>query len=534
VAKQGPLRQPVRKGDNPKSRSEPSLGPEQPPRGVFEALLDDLNVGIANLSPAGIVLYCNARFRETLRIPGRREIIGTYLKFHLSPASWPAVLQGLKQAVHAPVEGDLRIDVNGRTRFVSLSLAPMCVSDVTTIRAMTSEKTELVETSKALDQSQAEVHSLSAKILQLRDNERRRIARDLHDVTGQELAVVLMSLGSISHLFQDQPTIRDRLKESVDILRKVEHEIRTLSYLLHPPLLDESGLAAALQWYVQGLEKRTGLHVHTELISPFPRLTHDREIALFRVVQESLTNVIRHADATNVWIRSVVHSSDLDIFVEDNGKGINPQKVSFAQHGHGGGVGIAGMHQRLRQIGGRLRVTSTNRGTVVCATAPITASTEEPLAHWPDVAPHAPAEAAPQASAAKRILIVDDHEITRRGIRSLLADEKDLEICGEASNGSDAIAEAFHLHPDLIILDLIMPQIGGLSVATHLRQAGLDSKILVFSTHSFPGIEKTVQAAGCEGYVFKQDASQELVHAVREVLHGSTYFQKNASATPDA
>ena len=533
MANRDPTRQPIGPGGKPKSRSEPKSCGHKPERDAFEVLLDGLNVGIANLLPSGIILYCNPRFSEILHIPCRREVIGGDLKFHLSPASWPALTEGLQHATHDPVEGELRLDVDGRTHFVSLSLTPMRVFNGTTIRVVAAEKTELVETSKALDQSQAELQSLSAKILQLRDNERRRIARDLHDVTGQELAVVLMALGSISHHFHENPTIRDRLKESVDILRKVENEIRTLSYLLHPPLLDESGLTAALQWYVQGLEKRTGLHVHTELNPQLPRLTRDREIALFRVVQESLTNVIRHAEATTVWIRSAIHSSDLEVFVEDNGKGINPQKVSFAQHGHGGGVGIAGMDQRLRQLGGKLRVTPTGHGTVVSASAPFgDLATEEPTIEDQQQSyfPREPNRSGPHRSPEiKRILIADDHEVTRRGIRALLAEEKNFEVCGEASNGSEAIAKAFDLRPDLIILDLIMPRTGGLTVANRLRDSGLSTRILVFTTHSFPGIEKTLQAAGCHGYVLKQDASQELVCAAKEVLRGTSYFHANSN-----
>jgi signal transduction histidine kinase/ActR/RegA family two-component response regulator len=518
VAKRGPEKHTA---EGSKSRTVSAQRP------VFQALLDDLSVGIANLSCSGVVLYCNRRFRDTLGIPRHAEIIGTDLKFHLSPACWPVVLRALEQASSSPVESDLCLESEGQTHFVTLSLSPMMVSGRTTIRAVAQEKTELVETSKALDQSQAELQSLSARILQLRDNERRRIARDLHDVTGQELAVVLMTLGSVSRQVKNHPQIRDRLQESVDTLRKVENEIRTLSYLLHPPLLDESGLSAALQWYLQGLEKRTGLQVHIELNGQLPRLTRDREIAVFRVVQESLTNVIRHADATVVWIRSSVNESNLEILVEDNGRGIDPQKVSFAQKGQGAGVGIAGMDQRLRQLGGRLRVSATGHGTIVSASAPTGDIQAEEVPFELHQEPDAPAITR-RSSEVKRILIADDHEVTRRGIRALLAEEEDFEVCGEAANGFDAISQAFSLRPDLIVLDLVMPQIGGLSVATRIRHAGLPIKILVFTTHFFPGIEKTLQAAGCNGYVLKQDASQELVCAAKEVLHGASYFRTSA------
>lgn len=519
----------MRKGGHEKHTSGHGTSKVVPAQNhVFQSLLDDLNVGIANLSSSGTVLYSNRRFRDTLGIPWRSEIKGTDLKSHLSPACWPVIIEALEHATSSPVEGELRLETEGHTHFVTLSLSPMTVSGLTTVRAVAEEKTQLVETSKALDQSQAELQSLSARILQLRDNERRRIARDLHDVTGQELAVVLMTLGSISHQVKNHPVLRDRLQESVDTLRKVENEIRTLSYLLHPPLLDESGLSAALHWYLQGLEKRTGLQVHIELNGQLPRLTRDREIALFRVVQESLTNVIRHADATTVWIRSSLGPNGLEILVEDNGRGIDPKKVSFAQKGHGAGVGIAGMDQRLRQLGGKLRVSSTGHGTMVSASAPTGDVQSEEVPFDLSQEPEAPAIAR-RSPEVKRILIADDHEVTRRGIRALLAEEEHFEVCGEVSNGFDAIAQSFSLRPDLIILDLIMPQIGGLSVANRLRQGGLPTKILVFTTHFFPGIEKTLQAAGCNGYVLKQDASQELVCAAKELLRGASYFRTNTN-----
>jgi two-component system NarL family sensor kinase len=525
VPKSGPDKRSKRRGPEEHSRHLEAAG-------VFEKLLDGLNVGIANVLPSGKVLYCNDRFRKVLFIPSQIELAGHDLRYTLTPESWPEVMEALRESTQRPVEGELRIEAEGRTHFVSLSLTPLPTSNPKTIRIVATEKTELVETSKALDQSQAELQSLSAKILQLRDNERRRIARDLHDVTGQELAVVLMTLGSVSTHLNGDANVRERLKEATDILRKVENEIRTLSYLLHPPLLDESGLSAALQWYVQGLEKRAGLHVHAEFNFKLPRLTRDREIALFRVIQESLTNVIRHAEATEVWVRAIVREQGLELTVEDNGRGISPEQISLAGRGLSEGVGIAGMDQRLRQLGGRLRVTPTGHGTRVTASAPIGEGNEEETASKVEAKRAAPAKAV-SSSNRKRILIADDHEVTRRGICALLAEEKDFEICGEASNGLDAVTKAFGLQPDLIILDLIMPKAGGLNVANQLRRGGLKSGILVFTTHSFPGIEKTLQAAGCDGYVLKQDASEELVQAAREVLRGASYFHKSAGKNVD-
>src|SRR5262249_46392015 len=143
---------------------------------------------------------------------------------------------------------------------------------------------------------EASVHKMSARLLQVQDEERRRIARDLHDVTGQKLAVCVMSLDRLKGLpdTSGQDTQRS-VTQSVNLLREVDSEIRTLSYLLHPPLLDEEGLESALLWFVDGFSKRTGIEVKTEISHGMPRFAMELEVAIFRVVQEALTNVFRHS-----------------------------------------------------------------------------------------------------------------------------------------------------------------------------------------------------------------------------------------------
>ena len=229
-----------------------------------------------------------------------------------------------------------------------------------------------METNRALRESEASLRSLCARILQLQDQERRRIARDLHDTTGQELAVIVMSLKHLSNSL-DQPGFdaRKAIVEVSELARQVNDEIRTLSYLLHPPLLDEFGLASALKWYVEGFNKRSGIDVTLEVSDKLPRFASDKEMALFRVVQESLTNVMRHSGSRKAWIRVTRDEEVVQVDVEDEGSGIDAAILArIARGGKALGVGIRGMRERLSQLGGRLEISSSSGGMRLLAVLP--------------------------------------------------------------------------------------------------------------------------------------------------------------------
>ena len=234
------------------------------------------------------------------------------------------------------------------------------------------EVTEIMETNRSLRESEASLRSLCARILQLQDQERRRIARDLHDTTGQELAVIVMSLKHLSNSL-DQPGFdaRKAIAEVSELARQVNDEIRTLSYLLHPPLLDEFGLGYALKWYVEGFNKRSGIDVTLEVSEKLPRFASDKEMALFRVVQESLTNVMRHSGSRKAWIRVTQNRGVVQVGVEDEGSGIDAAILGRLARGPKAlGVGIPGLRERLRQLGGRLEISSSSGGTRLVAVLP--------------------------------------------------------------------------------------------------------------------------------------------------------------------
>ncbi|MGA7400726.1 MAG: PAS domain-containing protein [Candidatus Sulfotelmatobacter sp.] len=219
------------------------------------------------------------------------------------------------------------------------------------------------ELEKMVDSRTNELQRLSVRLMTLQDQERRRIARDLHDGLGQELAVAKMVLDKILLQKSSQPDDESWAQASSIIDRAIQ-QVRTMSHLLHPPLLDEVGLLSALSWYVDGLTKRSGIETSLD-VQPrdFPRLATEVETAVFRIVQEALTNVFRHSEAHKVWI-SLSHTNGMiDVSVKDDGRGIGKKIAEMRPDSVG--VGIGGMKQRARELGGELRLRNALPGTVV-------------------------------------------------------------------------------------------------------------------------------------------------------------------------
>ena len=214
---------------------------------------------------------------------------------------------------------------------------------------------------------------LTGLLLQAQDEERKRIARDLHDVTVQNLAIIKANLTRTREVSRNSEAQgQEPLGEAASLCDQVIKELRTLSYLLHPPLLDEIGLVAALRWYVSGFIQRCGIEVEILITQDIGRLPTDVEMALFRVVQESLTNIHRHSGSQTAIIWIMLEEGEIALRIKDEGRGmVVEQPPDGKELVPSLGVGIPGMRQRLRQLGGRLEIASDSQGTTVTAIAPI-------------------------------------------------------------------------------------------------------------------------------------------------------------------
>jgi PAS domain S-box-containing protein len=222
---------------------------------------------------------------------------------------------------------------------------------------------------RELERRNLELRVLSGRLMESQDQERRRIARELHDSAGQTLAALAMKLGQIAQDARNNPAQAKGVADAQSFLQHLSQEIRTTSYLLHPPLLDESGLSSALDWYAQGLKERSGLDVDLRIPEKLGRLPADMELVVFRIVQESLTNVHRHSGSKRASIRVAREVDKIIVEIQDQGAGMTPEKLAEIRS-QGSGVGISGMRERLRHFSGELIVESNSTGTRIVATLP--------------------------------------------------------------------------------------------------------------------------------------------------------------------
>ena len=231
-----------------------------------------------------------------------------------------------------------------------------------------------IQAERSAREAEISVRDLSARLLRLQDEERRRLGRELHDSVGQLLVGAKMTLDVLT-TEEGRRNWEEHIGECDLILEQATREVRTMSYLFHPPMLEEMGLKAAVQSYLEGFRQRSGIHIDFQADPDFGRLSSDTELGLFRVLQESLTNVHRHSESptAQVWLRIEDQTAVLEVL--DQGKGVPAAILEFRNDSIGTlGVGLRGMNERLRQLGGKLELTSSSVGTRVRATVPLQTS----------------------------------------------------------------------------------------------------------------------------------------------------------------
>jgi PAS domain S-box-containing protein len=387
----------IRRYDQSKSR--PSIGKlksatatmDQQPRQEFK-LLEAVKAAIIITDMAGTIRYWNP-FAEELYGWSSQEVLGRkIMEITVSAETEPeasAHMASLNSGTSWTGEFQVRCR-NGMQRTALVTLSPIFdeTGVVTSIVGVSQDLSErkfveeqlrntrselekrVQERTAELNQANRNLRDLSGRLMQLRDEERRRLARDLHDSVGQLLSAAGMNISLVqaqSHKL-DEPG-RRAVAENATLVKQISDEIRTISYLLHPPLLDEAGLASALQIYVDGFAMRSKIKIEMDIPSDFGRLSSDLEIAIFRTVQECLTNIHRHSESSQAAIRIRQSDGQVVLIVEDSGIGM-PAELLPQMNIDGGGVGFRGMRERLRQLGGTLRIDSNGNGTVVTATLP--------------------------------------------------------------------------------------------------------------------------------------------------------------------
>ncbi len=326
----------------------------------YSALVERMQQGAAMLDSSGCILYCNLSLAQLLGLP-REKVIGRLLHDLLATADQPLCQTLQQESRSGSSEGEMRLQL------ADGNLIPANFSFSVLSRDRSATGVLITDLS-----SQKQQIEFASRLQHMQDEERKRIARELHDSVGQLLAAISMNVDLVqsqSHKL-DSKAAR-AVSDNARLVEQVSSEIRTISHLLHPPLLDLAGLSSALRWYVDGFSERSSIKVELEIPADLGRLPADMEIAIFRIVQECLTNIHRHSGSATAKIRLSLEGDRLIVQVRDHGKGISPEKQQELMESGRGGVGFGGMRERLRQLGGTLEIQSPEKGTLICATLKI-------------------------------------------------------------------------------------------------------------------------------------------------------------------
>ena len=341
------------------SESGPGAG-----EGAFRALFESSIDAILIVDDSRRYLDANPAASELLGVP-HAEITRYRIDDFAAPAlrlqieeAWSAFLRDGKQSgEYELIRSDgaiLSVEFNATANFVF-------GRHLSSLRDVTRRK-----------KAEQSLHALSARILHLQDEDRRRMARDLHDSLGQDLAALKLGLGALSREVEtSDPGLALKISEIAQTAKNISDQVRTISYLLHPPLLDDLGLGSALRWFVEGFEKRSGIRTRLETNIDGQRLPSELETTVFRTVQEALTNIHRHAESPTAAIGLHRLPDRLVLEIEDEGKGMALEQLAHITSGTTTSVGLPGMRERIRQFDGDWQISSENRGLKIKATIPL-------------------------------------------------------------------------------------------------------------------------------------------------------------------
>lgn len=373
-----------------------TTGPTAVTEDTFRRLVEGVKeYGIFLLDPKGFVMTWNEG-AESIKGYKKEEIVGQHFsRFYLPEAvksGWPTRELEMATETGRFADEGWRVKKDGSSFWASVSISAIHDTDGTLIgfakvtrdltdrrkaeeriqdlnRQLRGRVDELAAAQWAIELRSLELQRLSAQLLRAQDEERHRIARELHDDLGQRLFLLSATLGAIP----PDNSQKKKISEAIEMAESAQKTVRDLSYLLHPPLLDEVGLGGALRWYVEGFTKRGGLKVSLSLQPPsLPRMSSDVEMTIFRIVQEALTNAYRHSGSENARVDVQIQGELALVQVRDYGKGLPEELLAEGRRAPKSfGVGLGGMRERVRQIGGELILSRAEPGTRIEARIPL-------------------------------------------------------------------------------------------------------------------------------------------------------------------
>jgi CheY-like chemotaxis protein len=384
------------------------------------------------------------------------------------------------------------------------------------------------ELNEALERRAAQLQALASELTMAEQRERRRLAQVLHDHLQQLLYAARLNVGMLRRR-TDENDLQRAIQQIDQLLDQAIAESRSLTTELSPPVLYDGGLAVALEWLGRQMEEKHGLHVGLDVDSAVEPANEETSVLLFEAVRELLFNVVKHAEVQSAEVRM---TSSLDhrvqISVNDQGVGFDPARLA-KENASAMGFGLFSIRERLELAGGSVHVeTAPTHGTQVTIVGP-----PRPVLAPTDGAQGGPAETSPAAFVSPqlhplpagqgkiRVLLADDHALLREGLRSLLGEEADIELVGEAPDGRVAVDLALHTKPDVILMDVTMPRLDGIEATRRIIAALPHVRVIGLSMHEEEDMAAAMYEAGASAYLSKGGPSESLLATIRGVSAGS-------------
>ena len=412
---------------------------------------------------------------------GAEDIVLPGVSWHVQVWPRPEALEGMRTRL---AEAAL---------LVGILVASLLTLTVHLGQKAAAKSASLQQSNRRVEES---LHALSGQLLQLQDAERRRFARELHDGATQSLTALHMNLSAMRDGNGLGDSRRDSLTECIGLVDQSLEELRTISFLLHPPLFEMTGLRGALPAYVRGFSERSGIQVSLDIPAELGRLARDVEVTVYRIVQEALSNVHRHSHSSTAQITLSQGGDRVTLEVTDQGAGM-PGSLDD----HRLGVGITGMRERVRLLGGSLEIESSGRGTTMRAVLPT-------------ILPARVAEGARQIST----LVVEDSPAVLRAICSFLLDQPNLKVVATARDGEEAVALAERLRPELVLMDVEMPRMDGIEATLQLGKQSPATRVVIVTAFDTPELRQACLKSGACGFIRKKELRRKLPPLVRQVF----------------
>ena len=474
------------------------------------------------------VMIANRAFYDTFRL--RRQDTKNALLRELGNGQWnvPALQEALRRALpeNRSFEG---VEISGKFQRIGqriVSVAGRCVdlgesrqkillvtmTDITASRqaeeqmrkahstlekSLQTAESSLRESEADLRKNRGELRALAARLLATQEEERRRVSRELHDDLNQKLAMLEVDAERLGQQLNSSPAVVQKVRSLQSRVAEVSNDVRRVAYQLHPSILDHLGLAVALRSYCSEFSKREGIRVLLSTDGAPVKLPEPVALCLYRLTQESLRNVAKHASAKSASVKLRKSDKGIHLSIRDNGVGFNTAAP------HKGGIGLLSMKERVRLVDGEFALQSKpgkgtqNRGMGSVAGRRLAIMKKT------------------------RLLIADDHTLVLEGLKRIL--ESEVELVGTAENGRDLVRMNEQLKPDVVLVDISMPQLNGIDATRQLLKTTPNTKVIFVTMHADADYVAEAFRSGAAGYLLKRSAASELVAAIQEVMKGRYY-----------